>query len=820
MKGRRTQRRRRRRRRNSKKHSVIPASPPTTPPTFPPTSPPTSPPTFTPLQRLQPAVQYRTIHSIKEPYACDVCIQRFHLRYDLLRHREYAHERLQRPISPQLPRKSHVLAAALQQQESLMQQRLVAEARVVTSIRERESVLTALWEQTKKLPRNSDEQENPATTRIDLQEVSTFVTRLSELREATVKFLCAFDAWQLFRQCNATEEEEEHIQKKNDRFEEDRENDDRNNRNDQGGESGKSTKSTKSIDSTGGEGDTNSESVKYAPYVWRGKDYLAKIDHDTAKVVSSLTIRLQKWLSELLPIRDNPLLLCGGMPAPNIAVVPITFQQDEVERKQDEQDEYDLCKATSAITRSWAFPKDNDDMTSFTTKTKVVMLLGRLLARTELSIRETDKLLVEQQNTATALSSSTLSTPPTTTLLSKMPSLPDHIETVVGQLLECGLLVTGNRGGLRARRLRKAYLVLIRERRARWILKEGEAALRQRSAIHSLSFKVTLNTLSGAVHNLTKRKEQMEKEQIKLRQHCARTVQYWWKGLCGQRQRMRGARTIGAWMVSRMYHAKLSHAFVSIVFNCNAVRQADEQRRKRLIQQRRTLRNTIESQAATTIQSLRRGVLGRKAFAQQRRRVLRRESASIIQREWLRWACERRLRKQQRIRASVTLQSWFRGVFGLRRTALLRSARLSSLFDRGHEEAGGKWWLSIGKRTTRLAWCPSSPVELWILRRRSASRLQRWGKTVAVPSARKREVARGERLACIVQIAWKKSRRSWLCRQKKGASAMQRISRGWLGKRRVALLRCTRLSTLKGGIPRGYVVMRRLSDVKKVLDKR
>ena len=43
---------------------------------------------------------------------------------------------------------------------------------------------------------------------------------------------------------------------------------------------------------------------------------------------------------------------------------------------------------------------------------------------------------------------------------------------------------------------------------------------------------------------------------------------------------------------------------------------------------------------------------------------------------------------------------------------------------------------------------------------------------------------------------------------------MQRISRGWLGKRRVALLRCTRLSTLKGGIPRGYVVMRRLSDVK------
>ena len=712
-------------------------------------------------------------------FTCDACARRFHLRYDLLRHREREHERIKRPTSPVYQRsaawKENNRPPHLHQQQEVLSQQhhLIAEARIVTAIRERETALVAIRKHATQLS-SQDE--------VDLKHVGTLITLLSETRQATVNFVCAWQAW---RDCK---QQMENV-----------------------------PETTDSTDST------YSPRV-YTPYIWRGQDYIAKTDHDTYRCLSKVSSNVFKWLSELLPLDDNPLFLTYGM--------PLCTKELDVSLNTDHGNQSDpLLDVTtltnSAMTRDWAFPKDNDVATKFKMKTKVVMMMGRLLARTKLSMQATDQLLSidNQQNTnsavetienPTSFNQSTApppTAPPPPPPTPTPPTPPNHIEHVVAKWLEEGLLVNDAHHN----NIRQAYQVLSRERRARFVQEQHRADVQRIEMISELSNTLSSSTIFLAVKSIQENARRRKAHQQHRRIASAMLLQKQWRLHCSRTKQLRGARSIGALVVSKIYLKLLSKAWLTLLMYCDAERVLDKQRRSQLIAKQQRLTQALMHQATTRIQSLFRGERGRQRHAYLAKCLLRTKSAMCMQREWRRNRRAWQTYHSTRCHAAVTMQSHWHAFCGRRRTSVLRATRWVQLSQSSFCTE------QMNRRTFPRVTPANSPTELWKRRRHMAARLQRWALHYGLPGARKWKEHRITYAAMLLQNRWRRYQavqtRKALQRGRlefEKSVLLQSMGRSWLAKRTVNAARDRRnrwLTRATGEIGvEEYGVMRRKVD--------
>jgi hypothetical protein len=423
-------------------------------------------------------------------FACDCCAQSFPTHYALLKHRERAHERLHAPIDtvaaaaapgrhhhhnntdnnnnnnnnrrdrgggttgnaapastppPRRPMSRHIRRKLLSKHA---QSSLMAEARVVASIRMRETVLETLRETARGMKKANH---RVATTaigaesdsdggddggggdNIDLCDVGRLISRLLALRRATCQFLLALDTWRMRKR--AEEQARQHQEDEEEAWDESLE---------EAGKKIKKIKMKKKKKKAAKKARTLSSftSGGGAPggYVWRGTVYCEQIMRGGGLLAGCLgggvlPKIIEQWMREELGAvvgPRNPLLLKKEMPREEKeeAWAEVTHAQMEgfmgVRRRRQRRrhmnsgasddaaeaaNEKSNTKAladpmalgggdrgaaepptVSIVSRDWIWPQDDEDAISFRMKTRAVMLLGRLLGKTKLREQETDAL--------------------------------------------------------------------------------------------------------------------------------------------------------------------------------------------------------------------------------------------------------------------------------------------------------------------------------------------------------------------------------------------------------------------------------------------
>ena len=433
-------------------------------------------------------------------FTCDCCFATFETQYKLLKHRERTHERIQpthtdtnsghgqghgqverypekrkhgvfmwnTDIVPQSGLRSgdpeaFVAAVILEEEKAsrekgktktrsatgsaprplsrhtkgkklsqLSQCSLIAEARLVSSIRARETVLENLASTAKsmkmanhrlqkhaaasKFASGGSDSEDDANVEkiedIDLKDVGDLISHLLALRRATCHVLLALDAW---RGCKHEEEQATH---NSEAFE--------------SSSPGKEGEGSLSFRSSGGAS---------GGYIWHGRIYCEDMMRGDLLGDSGclgggvLPVAINEWMrGELSAITGprNPLLLRKEMPHEEKSLDNIMSEHTPSERfcphilsKEDyggqgsrqvsahpfigcghrsrPQRHTDgshsqfraavVSKENDSIAlRDWTWPTDNEDTIPFRMKTRAVMLLGRLLGKTKLKERETDAL--------------------------------------------------------------------------------------------------------------------------------------------------------------------------------------------------------------------------------------------------------------------------------------------------------------------------------------------------------------------------------------------------------------------------------------------
>ena len=707
------------------------------------------------LENRETRSKFFNFQSRGKSYACDACPQRFHLRYDLLCHRNREHEQLKRPISPVHRSRSqsqtrftvkHTAAPTCSPHQ------LLAEAALVTAVRERETLLAALQQQAQKLS---------STTEVDLQQLSVLVTLLTQLRQATIKFVCAFEKW---RQCSSiidvvpeTETETETLD-----------------------------------DAVQQPTFQPSHAVAYVPYVWRGQDYIAKSDHDTHQAMSTVASNVLAWLSELVPLRDNPLLLRSGMPQ--------------------------RCAANAGALKTPA----EDCSTRLKMKTTVVTMLGRLLTHTNLANNQSSHPLVltaplvpstasveETAEVTQCVTHTSNAGHPTTDTVPTVPTVPTHIEHVVANWLKRSVLPTTH-CHQDDTDIELAYHVLAKERRARWQHSQHTLWQAQQTHIAHLSSIIAASTLSAAVSKRESERLAHQRSQAELQHKSAARIQQQWKVHRSRQHQVRGARSLHALLVSKVYLKLLSKGWLTLLLHCHAERALDQQKRAHLLVKKKRLQQQLEGKAGVALQAWCRGNWGRRRHARIRKYRLHRASATCIQHEWRRNRMAWTTYHRGRVHAAAVIQRNWLGwgsrtaVAGLRQSRLLSLAGASLAFcgfrvrrsQELHRVASVASVASFPGSPLVVGRCSSggvlaqvgSPIELWKCRRMMALRLQRWARCCGLPGAR----------------AWQAYR--WGV----AAVVVQRMGRRWLAVRRVEVARHRRRLMLLEGIGVDeYVVMRR-----------
>ena len=685
---------------------------------------------------------------------------------------------------------------------------------MVTAAREREEVLVAVEEQAKKLSFSNKtstttngretkrkSKKKMTETTIDLQQVTALVLRLIELRHATIKFACALGQW---RQVSTMEAE---TTENNDHDDHDNNHDDRN------------------------DGAPSANVPPYVPFVWRGRDYVAKTDHDTSSALSEIPETVASWLSELLPLDDNPLLLNSGMPPRETAITAKMWKELSCDLNSSSSSS---SSSSSAMTRDWSFPSDSDQTTSFTTKTKVVMMLGRLLAKTKLAIHETDKQLLTSSSSSSSSSikgeedkENTTRRRSTKESLSKEESTrlesenlpPNHIERVVARLLEGGLFVAEGKIG---KDLRLSCFVFGKERYERWQWEREIERRRVETEMHELVSNIVLSATTCSERKLNERKKKVLEWTEKEKKMSACIIQSEWRRRCLVMKQIRGARTLYSMWVSKVGRKLMSHAFLSMMYHCEEERKREERRIHELSQKRELLRQRLSFNAATLVQAWYRGVSGRTRARRRKRRWINKISAKKIQRVWCERRDLRRRRAQWREKACTTLQSWCRGLRDRIAVDRQRNSRMSFLWDQEKKKMMNndedQWSRMIGRRRRRKEENgENSPVELWSLRRQQGLLIQRWAQSRGLAGARAWRRWKRWKASLNLERSWRGwlgrregERRREMRRKNETVIEMQRVARGWLACKCVQEKRDERRLLLEAMIGvEEYTIMRR-----------